>query len=145
MNIPWILICGSRSTPGSPSGFFRHGFRLKIFSPPWLSLDWVFFCFITQGDVCCHGNRESKGLIQYFITGPTKSKMKHNLPFWKTARQGLKVLASLCHLPVVVGTVIMSEEIHYNLSQFCLQLLMSDTSGNDDSDFKAIHWMYLRH
>lgn len=43
--------------------------------------------------------------IQYFIIDRTKSKMKHNLPFWKTDRKGLnKISTLLYHLPVTAGT-----------------------------------------
>lgn len=98
---------------------------VKMFSPQWLRHDWVFFCFITKKNVCCHGDRESRELIQYFITDWTKRKMKHNLPFWKAGRQGLKVFTLLCHLPVIAGTVIMCCKNHYNLSQFSCNCLLS--------------------
>lgn len=113
--------CFSHKSAAPISMLFGGKNVLTSVTQAWLS----FFCFITKKNVCCHGDRESRELIQYFITDWTKRKMKHNLPFWKAGRQGLKVFTLLCHLPVTAGTVIMCCKNHYNLSQFSCNCLLS--------------------
>lgn len=121
VNIAWFLIKDLKHTWISCGSLLLISalYWGKMSPPRWLSLDWVFFCFITQGDVCCHGNSESRGW--YSISLLTEQRAKWNI-IYHYERQ--TVFTLLCHLSITAGTVIMSWKSHYSLSQFgCNSLL----------------------
>lgn len=86
---------------------YQHQYHFVI----WLRCDLTVL--VNQEDVCCHGDRNSRGW-RSVITELTKSKMKHNFPFWQTEKARIRfALLFTCHS----GTQAVKEIILINVSR----------------------------